>query len=214
MRYKRNQVESAISRLHEPGSAKPGSEMRTRLKRLLATDRSLGRNKRSADPGRANFAFYSMDPPGRGVEIRFSRYEAFALLMGLRLMQHGWPQGFVVAVLRRTRPELEAHHDRTLRQDPAALFDEQQIIQQAKPGDLVVGNTDPVFLVITSRTPQDHSATESAGVCRGQAALMGFLRTEARVGWGWTTFELVDSIFALSFELARTKPSKRGRGSA
>ena len=60
MRFKRNQMEAAISRVLE-GSVKPSSELRTRLKRLLDRDRGLGRNKRSADPGRANFAFYGED---------------------------------------------------------------------------------------------------------------------------------------------------------
>ena len=94
MQFKRNQVEAAISRVVEPGSAKPSSELRTRMKRLRETDRALGRieNKRSADRARGYFAFYSEDAPGRGVEIWFSGYEAFALLTGLRLMQHGWPR--------------------------------------------------------------------------------------------------------------------------
>jgi hypothetical protein len=72
--YKRNQVEDAIARLLEPGSAKPSSEMHTRLKRLLETDRGLGRNKRSGNPERANFAFYTADAPGRGADSRFSGY--------------------------------------------------------------------------------------------------------------------------------------------
>ncbi len=86
MRYKRNQVEKAISRVFETGSAKPSLGLRTRLKRLLETDRGLGRSKRSADPKCANFAFYSMEGPGRGGEVWFSAYEVFALLIGLRLM--------------------------------------------------------------------------------------------------------------------------------
>src|SRR5947209_6859606 len=106
MRYKRNQIQEAIARLIEPGTVNPGAQTRARLKRLLEADRGLGRSKRSADPERANFAFFSMDAPGRGVEIWFCEYEAFALLTGLRLMQHGWPQGFAVSVLRRVRPEL------------------------------------------------------------------------------------------------------------
>ena len=110
--FKRNQVEEAIALVLEPGSAKPSSEMRTRLKRLLETDRGLGRNKRSTDPERANFAFNSMDEPGRGVENWFSGYEAFALLIGLRLMRLDWPQGLAVAVLRRVKPEIEKHHAR------------------------------------------------------------------------------------------------------
>ena len=40
-------------------------------------------------------------------------------------MQHGWPQGFAVSVLRRVRPELEKEHARILKQDPAILFDQQ-----------------------------------------------------------------------------------------
>ena len=134
--FKRNQVEEAIAGVFEPGSAKPSSETRTRLKRLLETDRGLGRNKRSADPERAHFAFYSTEGPGRGVENRFSDYEAFALLIGLRLMRLGWPQGLAVAVLRRVKPALETHHARMLEQAPAQLSDEQRR-QQANPGDLV-----------------------------------------------------------------------------
>ena len=76
--FKRNQVEEAIAVVLEPGAAKLSSETRTRLKRLLETDRSLGRNKRSPDPERANFAFHSMDAPGRGLENWFTR------LRGLR----------------------------------------------------------------------------------------------------------------------------------
>src|SRR5262245_21436679 len=133
MRFKRNQVEVAISRVLETGSVEPRSELRTRLKRLLDTDRGLGRNQRSADPERANFAFYGEDGPGRGAEIWLSTSEAYALLIALRLMQHGWPQGFAVSILRYVRPELERQLDRILQQDPAILFDQQHIIRQAQP---------------------------------------------------------------------------------
>src|SRR3974390_3394673 len=157
--FKRNQVEEAIARMLEPGSAKPSSEMRTRLRRLLETDRAFGRSKRSPDPGRANFAFSGPDAPGRGVENWFTGYEAFALLTGLRLMRDGWPQGLVVAVLRRVRPDLERHHTRILRHNPAILFDAEHIRQQARPADLAVGTTDPVFLVINSKAKdREHDA--------------------------------------------------------
>src|ERR1700751_1652802 len=121
--FKRNQLEEAIALVYEPGLAKPRSEIRTQLRRLLETDRSLGRNKRSSDPEKANFAFYSMDTLGRGTENYFSEYEVFALLTCLRLMRHGWPQTRAVALLRGVRPRLEKHHGRILKQDPAALFD-------------------------------------------------------------------------------------------
>jgi predicted DNA-binding transcriptional regulator YafY len=51
------------------------------------------------------------------VEVWFSEYEAFALLNGLRLMAHGWPQGVAVTLMRRVRSELEKQHARILNQD-------------------------------------------------------------------------------------------------
>ena len=207
--FKRNQVEEAIARVFQTGSAKPSSETRTRLKRLLEIDRGLGRNKRSADPERANFAFFSTDAPGRGVEIWFSEYEAFALLVGLGLMQHGWPQGFAVGALRRVRPELERHHARILRQDPAELFDKQRIRERARPGDIAVYNTDPVFLVITSRDREDRPGSSTAAICRGHEDMIRFVREQGAKAW--TMFELVNSVHALSFELAKTRPRSRGR---
>ena len=210
--FKRNQIEEAIARVLEPGSAKSSSEMRTRLKRLLETDRGLGRNKRSADPESANFAFYSMDEPGRGVENWFSGYEAFALLIGLRLMRHGWPQGFAVAFLRRVKPELEKHHARIVRQNPAVPIDDRLIRQRAKPGDIAVGNTEPVFLAIISRDREDRSGSNLAAIYRGQEQLMRFILSQG-VGQTWTVFELADAVRALCSALAKTKPRKRGRGS-
>src|SRR4051812_18486262 len=98
--YKRNQVEEAISRTVGEKSTKPSSELRTRLKRLLDLDRTLKR-VRSEGSGSANYAFYNKDAPGKGGEVLFSSYDAFALLTGLRMLNHGWPQNFVVTTLRR-----------------------------------------------------------------------------------------------------------------
>jgi hypothetical protein len=211
--FKRNQVEEAIASVLEPGSAQPSSEMRTRLRRLLETDRALGRCKRSPDPERANFAFSGMEAPGRGLENWFSGYEAFALMTGLRLMRDGWPQGLVVAVLRRVKPDLERHHARVVRQNPPVLFDAARISQQASPGGLAVSNTDPVFLVINSKDREHDTGTNPAAICQGQTDLMRFIKT-----WGpgqtWTVMELGTSIHGLSWALARTVPRKRGgRGS-
>ncbi len=209
--FKRNQVVEAIALVLEGDSTPRGSEMRTWLKRVLETDRALGRRGRSADPHRANFAFYSEDAPGRGMENWFSGYEAFALLTSLRLMQHGWPQGFVVTVLRGVRPELERHHARILKQDPAVLFDKQLIVQRARKGDLAVDNTDPVFLGLISAKQGDLSGPISAAICRGQEQLMAFVRLHGP-GQPFTSYELVNSVQALSSALAKTSPRKRGRG--
>jgi hypothetical protein len=59
---------------------KPPSELRTRIKRLLELDRSIGRNLRSKNAEEANFGFFSEKASGTGAVISFSEYEAFALL--------------------------------------------------------------------------------------------------------------------------------------
>jgi hypothetical protein len=66
--------------------------LRTRIRRLLELDRSIGRNLRSKNAEEANFGFFSEKAPETGAVVSFSEYEAFALLNGLRIMKHGWPQ--------------------------------------------------------------------------------------------------------------------------
>jgi hypothetical protein len=212
MQYKRNQIEEALSRVFGERPAKPSSELRTRVKRLLEMDRSLGRNIRSTNPEVANYAFYHGDSPGRGVEVWFSSYEAFALMTGLRLLQHGWPQSFPVAILRRLRPDLEREHARILKQDPAVLFDEEAIRQKARPGDLYFNNTDPVFLTIVSgQQPTKEGITETppCAVCRGLQRVSEFLKKEA--ARSWTMNELVTPAHSLLLQLSQAQPRKRGR---
>jgi hypothetical protein len=211
--YKRNQVEEAISGVLEPRSQEPTAELRTRLKRLLETDRALGRVPRSADPERANYAFYSAEAPGSGVEVWFSEYEAFALLNGLRLMGHGWPQGFAVSVMRRVRPELEKQHARTLKQDPTTLFDREAIRRNAREGDMAFNNTDPVLLTIVSKsglTPDEQREPQACAVCRGAREAMQFAWGVGKGTGAWTMFELVNVAHDLSKALACTEPRHRG----
>jgi hypothetical protein len=79
-----------------------------------------------------------------------------------------WPQGLVVAVLRRVKPD-ERHHARVLRQDPPVFVDNEHIRRQAKSGDLGVSNADPV---INSKDREHCAGTNPAAICRGQAELM------------------------------------------
>ena len=165
--YKRNQVEEAIARIFVPNCEKPPSELRTRIKRLLDLDRSIGRKIRSKDAEEANFGFFSGEAPGTGADISFSEYEAFALLNGLRIMDHGWPQGFAVSIMRRVRLDLEREHARILRQDPGKLFDWETIRARARPGDIAVDNTDPVFLTLASKAQRaaDEAQTPRFPLC-------------------------------------------------
>jgi hypothetical protein len=214
MSYKRNQIEEAIARISVSNYEKPPSELRTRIKRLLDLDRSLGRKLRSKDPEEANFGFFSEEAPGTGADISFSEYDAFALLNGLRIMGHGWPQGFAVAIMRRIRPALEREHALILRQDPEELFDQRAILQGVRPGDIYVDNTKPVFLVIASkaqRVADEPQSAPLAAVCRGRDEVSEFSRD---VGASSVTmFEVVTLAHRLHQELMKTEPRHRGRGS-
>jgi len=212
-RFKRNQIEQAISRMFNRQAVEPSIELRTRLKRLLETDRALSSG--GGDPDMAHFAFFSSDAPGSGVEVWFSAYEAFALLTAWRLLEHGWPQATAVSILRQVRPQLEREHARILKLDPEQIFDQKKIREKAKPGSLAVNTTDPVFLVIASMQgdPRDSaSTTRLIKICRGEEELMPMLRRE--VGLSATTFELVAAAHVLQIRLGETAPSKRGRGSS
>jgi hypothetical protein len=212
--YKRNQIEEAIAGVLEPKSPEPTSELRTRLKRLLETDRAAGRTPRSSDPELANYAFYSADPPGSGVEVWFSDYEAFALLNGLRLMEHGWPQGFAVSVLRGVRADLERQYARILKLDAKALFDQEEIRRNAQLGDIAFDNTSPVYLTIISkggREPITQRGLLNCAVCDGLDEAMKWMKETTNGPYGFTMFELVDVAFGLASKLAQTEPRLRGR---
>jgi hypothetical protein len=214
MRLKRNQIEDAISGVLGPRSTTPTAATRTRLKHLLETDRALGRDPDSRNPEFANYAFYSDEAPGSGVEVWFTEYEAFALVVALQLMGHGWPQGFAVSVLRRVRPEMEAQHSRILKQDPKWLFDQEEIRRNARAGDFAFDTVDPVLLVIVSKSgaPANEQQLCECAVRRGVDEAMKFAG-QASDGRGlWTTFELATLAHRFSNALAKTVPRRRGRG--
>jgi hypothetical protein len=213
MSYKRNQIEEAIARIFRPNCEKPSPELRTRIKRLLELDRSMGRKPRSKDPEQANFGFFTEEAPGTGADISFSEYEAFALLNGLRIMGHGWPQGFAVSIMRRIRVDLEREHERILRQSPVKLFDQEVIRASARPGDLAIDNTDPVFLILASKAQRSSGDGQTSGlvaVCRGRAKVSEFSHDVGAVSL--TIFELATPAHQLHQELMKTEPRRRGRG--
>ena len=217
MVYKRNQVEEALSALLEPDAADPSLQLKTRLKRLLETDRNLGRNTRSQDPAKANYAFYGEEPPGSGIEVWFSGYECLALLNGLQLMQHGWSQTFAVLVLRHVRADLEREHARILRLDKKPLFDQEAIRQSAQLGDAAFSTTDPVLLTIVSaygKTIDQQVLPVACAVHRGiERATNWVLKTTKGVGGGSSMFEQTEIAHSLAEQLERTEPQRRGRTS-
>jgi hypothetical protein len=213
MLFKRNQVEEAIARIVVPNCEEPPSELRTRIKRLLELDRSIGRRLRSKDAKLANFGFFTEEAPGTGAVISFSEYEAFAVLNGLRIMEHGWPQGFAVSIMRRVRLDLEREHARILGQRPDELFDQEAIRAAAREADIAVDNTDPVFLTIASkvqRAPDEGQTAPLSAVCHGLKKVSEFSRD---VGASSVTmFEVATLAHRLHQELMKTEPRRRGRG--
>ena len=212
MSYKRSQLETAITRLFNPGSKEPSSELRTRIKRLLELDRNLDRKLRSQDAEEGSFAFFSEEAPGTGADISFSEYEAFALLNALSIMEHGWPQSFAVSIMRRVRPDLTKEHARILRQDPQKLFDRKAIHKKARPGDIGVDNTDPVFLTVVSkghRAPDETKTVPECAVCHGLEAVNKFRRQMSASSW--TMWEVATIAHRLREELRKTEPRRRGR---
>jgi hypothetical protein len=210
MSFKRNQIETAIAHMYDPGCQEPPPELRTRIKRLLELDRSRGRKLRATDAEEANFAFFNEEAPGTGADISFSQYEAFAVLNALRIMDHGWPQGFAVSIMRRIRPDLEKEHARILRQPPEKLFDWQVIRARARPGDIAVDNTDPVFIVLATpirRSPDEAQTAPASAVCHGWDRVREFSRNVSSV----SLFEVVTLAHKLRAELFNSKPKSRGR---
>ncbi|WP_036043335.1 hypothetical protein [Bradyrhizobium yuanmingense] len=204
--YKRNQVEDAIVATL---GANDDTNVLTRLKRLLDTDRALDVRPQSDHPELANYAFVSGDAPGKGGEVQFSDYESFALLIGLHMLNHRWPQRFVVESLRRIRPELQRQHKKIMRLDPANLFDPDQIRLQAKPGSPALATRSPVFLLIWSDQRTAEDPTPAVEIFEDYSA--AFKRGIEKPGRSTTWIELTRSAHLLSEQLAKTRPRKRGR---
>ena len=212
-KFKRNQVEEGIFQALSAEGARI-YELRFRLKRLLAADRTLSRQRKSRDDSKRQYAFYSAERPGSGIEVMFSGYEAFALLAAIMLLEHGLPQAGVVRIMRQVRSSLEMAYAQTLEQDPVALFDEESVSARAKPGMIAIDNIDPVFLAFvttSSSSAGKQLAGTPAAVCRGDAELMEFIKRHAVHGRVATIFEFVRLMHALTAYLSQTRPVKRGR---
>ena len=214
--YKRNQVEEAIFRTLGARDERV-KEVRFRMKRLLAADRRMEADPSSDEAETRHYAFFNQEPPGSGNEVMFSGYDAFALLAAVILLEHGFPQSTVARVMRKVRGPFAAAHADILKQDPARLFDQAAILEQAKPGMIAVNNTDPVFLVFVRLTASSVSGPDggsAVAVCRGIYELTAFIKKHSVPGTGATSFEFAGLMHTLAANLVQTKPIKRGRGAS
>jgi hypothetical protein len=212
MEYKRNQVEEAIFRIFGAHQERR-NELKLRIKRLLVTDRRLGREGRSGKEEDRHYAFFDQEPPGSGTEIMFSAYEAFALLVGVLLLEHGFPQARVLRVMRLVRRPFETAHAAILKKDPATLFDQKAIRANARPGMIAVNNTDPVFLAfvkVTASSVDEQDGGTAAAVCRGHVDLQSFINRHSGPGKGATFFEFAGLMHTMAAHLSQALPVKRG----
>ena len=104
--------------------------------------------------------------PGKGVAIAYSPYDAFALLLGLHLLDSNVPQRAAIRLLRLVRLELEREHERILRLSPERLAQSKHRLEnRLREGLLVKDLRKMVFLVLPTgagadllyRRKQDHT---------------------------------------------------------
>jgi hypothetical protein len=215
-RYKRSQVEQAIVALEAcRGTAE--AVLRANVKRLLDFDRNPEARifHRASD----NTAFFDGPPPGQGAEIAYRPYQAFALLIGVRLLKSGMPQSRVVLFLRDTRVELEPAFERLAGVDAAKLrpdLSEEERSQRIRDGELVEDAAEMTFLIAQagadpSGAPRPDEWESVGEAACSAAALMERLATFSRHGQAAIVLELTNAVHQLIDTLPRTTVRKRGR---
>lgn len=213
MLFKRNQVEEAIASSLAAADLGSEGDAKSRIKRLLDTDRAFAENETEE-----KFAFSTQAPPGSGADTWYSDYEVFALRLGLALLRFGWPQRTAVQILRQARRKLEREYKRFRAQSPSELFAPEKLRQRVKPGTVMLGSANPVFLAIMSpgRNAKGRllSTSHAFEVCRDEYTLQRYQREQLQAGFlSVIVIELTFAAHDLAAWLAQTKPAKRGRQS-
>ena len=184
--FTRGQIEWAIAqatdRTQGPGG-EPRHDLKMKVKRLLDLDRKKGIDAAKPWPEFRRFAFLEGGLPGKGLAISYTPYDAFALLLGLRLLGSNVPQMAVIRLLRRIRLELEREHEQILRLLPERLAQSRHALERKiKQGLLVEDPRKMVFLTVPrgrrraslsplagehARAGQHRSLAGRVGRCRG-----------------------------------------------
>jgi hypothetical protein len=218
----RGQIEWAIAQVTDqtqgPGG-EPGHELRMKLKRLLDLDRKKGVNATKPWPEFCRFAFLEGGLPGKGFAIAYTRYDAFALLLGLRLLDNNVPQMAVIRVLRRVRLDLQAEFERILRISPDLLAQSNQGVEgKIKAGLLVQDPAEMVFFALPSGAGaeafyrrQRDGKLELANIAHSPRELVKFITHLTLVSPPALVFELVNPAHQLAWWLERAPLIRRGR---
>jgi hypothetical protein len=220
--FTRGQVEWAIAqatdRTQGPGG-EPRHDLKMKLKRLLDLDRKKGIDAAKPWAEFRRFAFFEGGLPGKGLAISYTPYDAFALLLGLRLLGSNVPQMAVIRLLRRIRLELAREHERILRLPPERLAQSKHGLERKiEEGLLVRDPQKMVFLILPAgagadlfyRRSQDDSL-ELANIARSPAELLGFVAHLTLVSPPVLVFELVNAAHQLASWLESAPVIRRGR---
>lgn len=218
--YKRDQVERAVAiglqSWSGPDQA-PSAPLAIDIKRLLGRDRAPGQKLLAKAPD--TYAFHGGPPPGKGKDVAYSAYEAFALLVGLQLLRGGMPQDGCIAFMRRVRPSLEAAHAEILRKPPEEWrpeLTESQRLQRLRDGLLVEDVEAMLFLATyggtkAEVTPRYDAGVESSGNIRTRDGLDELLGAAGYFRQALLIVELVNAAQQLRHHLDRIPPRSRGR---
>jgi hypothetical protein len=220
--FTRGQIEWAIAQatgwtVRPDGEPRHGLTMK--LKRLLDIDRKKGIDASQAEPEFRRFAFLEGGLPGKGFAISYTRYDAFALLLGLHLLESNVPQMAVIRLLRRIRLELVREHARILGLSPQGLAQMKHGVERRiKDGLLVKEPAKMVFLVLPSgagadllyRRGQDDTI-KLASIARSRDELVDVVAHLALVSPPVLVFELINPAHQLAWWLERAPLIRRGR---
>ncbi len=94
-------IAQATGRTVRP-NGEPSHDLNMKLKRLLDIDRKKGIDASQAEPT-SGASPSSRRIAGKGLAISYTPYDAFALLLGLHLLESNTPQMAVIRLLRRIR---------------------------------------------------------------------------------------------------------------
>ena len=217
--FTRGQIEWAIAQVTGRTSgptSEPRRDLQMKLKRLLDIDRKKGIDSSQAWPEFRRFAFLEGGLPGKGIAISYTAYDAFALLLGLYLLDSNVPQMAVIRLLRLIRRELEREHDSIL-QRFALARKEDAVKRRIEDGLFVEDPWKMVFLVLPTRVGADLlyrrklDTIKFANITRSPAELVEVVAHLTRVSPPVLLFELINPVCQLASWLDRAPLVRRGR---
>ena len=221
--YKRDQVERAIaiaSHIGSPDHDARFAPLKIELKRLLDRDRKQESETPRGRPVRR--AFHNGPPPGRGIDVMYTAYEAYALLIALRLLRGGLTQTRAVDFVRELREPLAGFHYETLRASLTKLRPDIEVSERTnlvRDGFLVEDPQKMAYLVALAGeraeafdAPSPAERPVSGNICRTVEDLLLRMRWASHEGHALIVVELVNAAHQLAHHLNRIPLRSRGRG--